>query len=104
MRKFIKVNITIFILALLYGCSSTNTENIKDWLKKGTKDHQETTKETGKKSKTNLKSFLSQNGCINGSSARIIETKDRDYLLYEVVCVKDSSKFVVKCNEESCSK
>ena len=54
MRIFLKINITIFILTLLCGCSSTNTEDIKDWLKKGTKDHQETTKETSKKSKTNL--------------------------------------------------
>lgn len=104
MRIFLKINITIFILTLLCGCSSTNTEDIKDWLKKGTKDHQETTKETSKKSKTNLKSLLSQNGCVNGSSAKIIETKDKDYLMYEVVCVKNSTKFVVKCNEESCSK
>ena len=52
--------------------------------------------ETSKKSKTNLKSLLSQNGCINGSSAKIIETKDKDYLMYEVVCVKNSTKFVVK--------
>lgn len=104
MRMFLRINLILSILVMMTACSTLKPDNIKDWLKEGTKDHQETVSKTNKTGKTNLKDFLSKNGCINGSSAKIIETKDKEFLLYEVTCVKNSKKFVVKCNESSCSK
>ena len=91
--------LTVFTF-LISGCSSLE---VKDWLKEGTKEHQEKTKRSFKTGKTSLKDYLEKNGCISGSSAKPIETKDKDILLYEVTCVTKSKKFVVKCDEQSCS-
>ncbi len=102
MKKPAIIILSIVIFITLNGCSKT--DNIKDWLKEGTKDYQEKEKEIRKSDKSNLKTFLSKNGCINGSSAKIIQTKDEDYILYEVTCVTKSKKFVVKCGKSNCSK
>ncbi len=96
--------ILLFFITLSFlGCSS-NSSSIKDWLKEGTKEYQETSKKGTEVGKTNLKDYLTKNGCIRGTSAKIIETKNNNALLYEVICVKKSEKFVVKCDERSCSK
>ena len=104
MNKFYLVLTSISLAIFLSGCSSLETGGIKDWLKKGTKEHQENARETKKNDKVNLKSYLSKNGCISGSSAKIIETKDKNFVLYEVTCVTKSKKYVVKCSETKCSK
>jgi hypothetical protein len=103
MKKPIYIIFTFISLSLSTGCSSVGTENIKDWLKEGTREHQESTKENNKTGKTNLKSYLEKRGCTNGSSAKLIETKNKDAILYEVICVTKSKKFVVKCVNNSCS-
>jgi len=92
-----------FVTLSFLGCSS-GSSSIKDWLKEGTKEYQETSKESKKVGKTNLKDYLAKNGCISGTSAKIIETKNNDSLLYEVICVKKSEKFVIKCDENNCTK
>ena len=92
-----------FITLNFLGCSS-DSSSIKDWLKEGTKEYQETSKESTKVGKTNLKDYLAKNGCVAGTSAKIIETKNNDSLLYEVICVKKSEKFVVKCDDNGCAK
>ncbi len=97
--------ITFFILTLSFiGCSSSKTADIKEWLKEGTKEYKETSKKITEISRSSIKDFLIKNGCVNGSSAKIIETKDNDFLLYEVNCVKDAKKFLVKCDNNSCVK
>tara|TARA_B100000035_G_scaffold191813_2_gene163758 strand:- start:69 stop:371 length:303 start_codon:yes stop_codon:yes gene_type:complete len=98
MKKFLLLTIFTFLFS---GCSSTT--DIKDWLKEGTREHQEDEKKSFKTGKTKLKDYLEKNGCISGSSAKPIETKDKNILLYEVTCVTKSKKFVVKCDENQCA-
>ena len=103
MNKFIRY-VSLFLLSInIASCSSVETKNIKDWLKEGTKENREDIKQSNKTGKTYLKDYLKQNGCINGSSAKIVESNDKSTLLYEVICVKDSKKFLVKCSDGSCS-
>ena len=98
MKKILLLTIFTFLFS---GCSST--ADIKDWLKEGTREHQENEKKSFKTGKTKLKDYLEKNGCISGSSAKPIETKDKKILLYEVTCVTKSRKLVVKCDENQCA-
>ena len=100
MKNFIVIILTLSIGIALSSCSKTN--NIKDWLKEGTKEYQEENKEESKANKEGIQSLLESRGCISGSSARIIETESTDYKVYEVTCVKKSKRFIVKCDENSC--
>ena len=101
MKNFIVIILTLSIGIILSSCSKTN--NIKDWLKEGTKEYQEENKEATKANKKGIQSLLESKGCISGSSAKIIETENTDYKVYEVTCVKKSKRFIVKCDENSCS-
>ena len=94
--------ILFFPLALLTSCSKMESSSIKDWLEEGTKEYQEHEKQTKSSSKKGIKQILEKRGCINGSSARVIESEDKDYQVYEVTCVEKSNKFVVKCDENTC--
>ena len=100
MKKFIIIILTLSIGITLSSCSST--DNIKDWLKEGTKEYQKENKEVTKANKKGIQSLLERKGCISGSSAKIIETENTDYKVYEVTCVKKSKRFIVKCDENSC--
>ena len=100
MKKFIIIILTLSIGITLSSCSST--DNIKDWLKEGTKEYQKENKEATKANKKCIQSLLESKGCISGSSAKIIETENTDYKVYEVTCVKKSKRFIVKCDENSC--
>ena len=100
MKNFIVIILTLSIGIILSSCSKTN--NIKDWLKEGTKEYQEENKEATKANKEGIQSLLESKGCISGSSAKIIETENTDYKVYEVTCVKKSKRFIVKCDENSC--
>ena len=73
MKKILLLTIFTFLFS---GCSSTT--DIKDWLKEGTREHQENEKKSFKTGKTKLKDYLEKNGCISGSSAKPIETKDKN--------------------------
>ena len=77
--------------------------SVKDWLKEGTKEYQEEDKQSKKTSKKDIKQLLEKRGCINGSSAKIVDSSDNGYRVYEVTCVQKSNKFLVKCNENTCS-
>ena len=101
MKKFVAIILTLSIGITLSGCSKT--DNIKDWLKEGTKEYQKENKEATKANKKGIQSLLESRGCISGSSAKIIETESSDYKVYEVTCVKKSKSFIVKCDENSCS-
>ena len=101
MKKFVLIILTLSIGITFSSCSKT--DNIKDWLKEGTKEYQEENKKVTKVNKEGIKSLLESRGCINGSSAKIIETESTDYKVYEVTCVKKSKRFIVKCDENSCS-
>lgn len=103
MKIFIKFTYLILILINISSCSSLETNNIKDWLKEGTTEHQKDIKQNNKVGKTHLITYLENNGCVNGSSAKIIETNEKQSLLYEVICVTKSKKFLVKCDDVSCS-
>ena len=103
MKKIIKFISLILLSINIASCSSLETKNIKDWLKEGTKENREDIKQRNKTGKSNLKDYLEKNGCINGSSAKIVESNDKSTLLYEVICVTDSKKFLVKCSDGSCS-
>lgn len=96
-----KILLLIFFIFTFSGCTS---KEVNEWLKEGTKEYQEKEKKSFKTGKTKLRTYLEKNGCISGSSAKPIETKNEDIMLYEVTCVMKSKKFVVKCNETSCSK
>ena len=99
-----KITSMILILSMsvtIHGCS--NKESIKDWLKEGTKEYQEENKKVTKASKNNIQNLLERKGCVSGSSAKIIETESSDYKVYEVTCVKKSKRFIVKCDENTCS-
>ena len=104
MKNFIKFASLILLLLNITSCSSLETKDIKDWLKEGTKEHREDIKQSNKSGKTHLKDYLEKNGCVNGSSAKIVENNDKNTLLYEVICVTNSKKFLVKCSDGSCSK
>ena len=101
MNKLVVVILTLSIGITLSGCSK-NT-NIKDWLKEGTKEYQKENKESTKANKEGIQSLLESKGCISGSSAKIIETENTDYKVYEIICVKKSKRFIVKCNDNACS-
>ena len=101
MKKFVAIILSLSIGISLSSCSKT--DNIKDWLKEGTKEYQKENKEATKANKVGIQSLLESRGCISGSSAKIIKTEDTDYKVYEVTCVKKSKRFVVKCDENTCS-
>tara|TARA_B100000579_G_C22710238_1_gene794166 strand:+ start:99 stop:407 length:309 start_codon:yes stop_codon:yes gene_type:complete len=96
--------IILFLTALLNvaSCSKIESSDIKDWLEEGTKEYQEQEKHVKSSSKVGIKKLLEKRGCISGSSARIIDTEDKDYQVYEVTCVEKSNKFIVKCDENNC--
>ncbi len=101
MKKFAVIILTLSIGFSLSSCSKT--DNIKDWLKEGTKEYQEEKKEMTKTNKSDIQNLLERKGCVSGSSAKIIETESTDYKVYEVTCVKKSKRFIVKCDENACS-
>ena len=101
MKKFAVIILTLSIGTTLSSCSKT--DNIKDWLKEGTKEYQEEKKEMTKTNKSDIQNLLERKGCVSGSSAKIIETESTDYKVYEVTCVKKSKRFIVKCDENACS-
>tara|TARA_B100001057_G_C22123679_1_gene671768 strand:+ start:120 stop:428 length:309 start_codon:yes stop_codon:yes gene_type:complete len=101
MKKLVIVIFTVSIGITSSSCSKT--DNIKDWLKEGTKEYQKENKEATKANKKGIQSLLENRGCISGSSAKIIKTENTDYKVYEVICVKKSKRFVVKCDENTCS-
>ena len=101
MKKFAVIILTLSIGTALSSCSKT--DNIKDWLKEGTKEYQEEKKEMTKTNKSDIQNLLERKGCVSGSSAKIIETESTDYKVYEVTCVKKSKRFIVKCDENACS-
>ena len=101
MRNFFTLLLILSIGVSLSGCSKT--DNIKDWLKEGTKEHQEDKKKVTKSNKDGIQNLLERKGCVSGSSAKIIETESTDYRVYEVTCVKKSKRFIVKCDENACS-
>tara|TARA_B100001093_G_C26660733_1_gene941650 strand:+ start:560 stop:868 length:309 start_codon:yes stop_codon:yes gene_type:complete len=100
MKKLVIVILTVSIGITSSSCSKT--DNIKDWLKEGTKEYQKENKEATKANKKGIQSLLESRGCISGSSAKIIKTENTDYKVYEVTCVKKSKRFVVKCDENTC--
>ena len=100
MKKFAVIILTLSIGTTLSSCSKT--DNIKDWLKEGTKEYQEEKKEMTKTNKSDIQNLLERKGCVSGSSAKIIETESTDYKVYEVTCVKKSKRFIVKCDENAC--
>ena len=101
MKKFAVIILTLSIGITLSSCAKT--DNIKDWLKEGTKEYQEEKKEMTKTNKSDIQNLLERKGCVSGSSAKIIETDSTDYKVYEVTCVKKSKRFIVKCDENVCS-
>ena len=104
MKNFIKFISLILLSINISSCSSLEAKNIKGWLKEGTKENREDIKQSNKTGKTHLKDYLEKNGCVSGSSAKILENNDKNTLLYEVICVTESKKFLVKCNDGTCSK
>ena len=101
MRNFFTLLLILSIGVSLSGCSKT--DYIKDWLKEGTKEYQKEKKKVTKSNKDGIQNLLERKGCVSGSSAKIIETENTDYKVYEVTCVKKSKRFIVKCDESSCS-
>ena len=101
MKKLVIVILTVSIGITSSSCSKT--DNIKDWLKEGTKEYQKEKKKVTKSNKDGIQNLLERRGCVSGSSAKIIETESTDYKVYEVTCVKKSKRFIVKCDENSCS-
>ena len=103
MRIFLKYFSLFATIMIFTGCSSLESDNIKDWLKEGTKESQEEKKKINKTGKTNLKEYIERRGCLDGTSAKIIETENKDLLVYEVTCVTNSKKFIVKCDDKNCA-
>ena len=103
--KYLKHKSFLFLLSvsIFTGCSSMETSGIKEWLKEGTKEYQVEDEEVTSSSKKGIKKLLERRGCISGSSARVIETENSDVRVYEVTCVEKSNRFIVKCDENSCS-
>tara|TARA_B100000073_G_scaffold171833_1_gene142106 strand:- start:1122 stop:1439 length:318 start_codon:yes stop_codon:yes gene_type:complete len=99
-HKFILLFLAVYIFT---GCSSMESSGIKEWLKEGTKEYQVEDEEVTSSSKKGIKKLLERRGCISGSSARVIETENSDVRVYEVTCVEKSNRFIVKCDENSCS-
>ena len=102
--KHLKHKFSLFLLSvsIFTGCSSMESSGIKDWLKEGTREYQ-VEEEVTSSSKKGIKKLLERRGCISGSSARVIETENSDVRVYEVTCVEKSNRFIVKCDENSCS-
>lgn len=97
--------ISIIVFSVSIGsCSSIETKSIKNWLEEGTKENRDTVKKNNKTGKTHLKNYLQKNGCVNGSSAKMLDSEDKEILLYEVICVTKSKKFLLKCSDKECSK
>ena len=103
MKKIIKFISLILLSINIASCSSIETKNIKDWLKEGTKENREDIKQSNKTGKTHLKDYLQKSGCVNGSSAKIVESEDKEILLYEVTCVTKSKKFLLVCSDKDCT-
>ena len=103
MTKLLKIISIILFSLSIASCSSIKTTSIKDWLEEGTKENRETVKKNNKTSKTHLKDYLQKSGCVNGSSAKIKDSEDKEILLYEVTCVTKSKKFLLACNDKECS-
>lgn len=93
----------VLFFFILNGCSSMESSGFKDWLKEGTREYQVEDEEVTSSSKKGIKKLLERRGCISGSSARVIKTENSDVRVYEVTCVEKSNRFIVKCDENSCS-
>jgi len=103
MTKLLKIISIILFSVNIISCSSIETKNIKNWLEEGTKENRETVKKKNKTGKTHLKDYLQKSGCVNGSSAKIVESEDKEILLYEVTCVTKSKKFLLVCTDKDCA-
>ena len=101
MTKLLKI-IYIVLSVCIMGCSSIETKSIKNWLEEGTKENRDTVKKSNETGKTHLKDYLQKNGCVDGSSAKIVNGEDKDTLLYKVICVTKSKKFLLKCSDKEC--
>ena len=104
MNKFLKIIIIVLFSSNIAGCSAIETKSIKNWLEEGTKENRDTVKKSNKTGKTHLKNYLQKNGCVDGSSAKMLDSEDKEILLYEVICVTKSKKFLLKCSDKECSK
>jgi hypothetical protein len=102
MTKLLKVSFIILSVSIM-GCSSFEAKSIKNWLEDGTKENRETVKKSNKTGKTHLKDYMQKNGCMDGSSAKIVDSEDKNILLYKVICVTKSKKFLLKCSNKQCS-
>ena len=103
MNKFLKIIIIVLFSSNIAGCSSIETKSIKNWLEEGTKENRDTVKKSNKTGKTHLKDYMQKNGCMDGSSAKIVDSEDKNILLYKVFCVTKSKKFLLKCSNKQCS-
>ena len=103
--RYLKYKFFLLFLSVstFTGCSSMESSGIKEWLKEGTREYQVEDEEVTSSSKKGIKKLLERRGCISGSSARVIETENSDVRVYEVTCVEKSNRFIVKCDENSCS-
>ena len=96
------ISIILFSVSII-SCSSIETKSIKNWLEEGTKENRKTVKKNNKTSRTHLKDYLQKSGCVNGSSAKKVESEDKEILLFEVTCVTKSKKFLLGCTDEDCA-
>ena len=103
MTRLVKIISIILFSVGIIGCSSIETKNIKNWLEEGAKENRETAKKKNKTGKTHLKDYLQKNGCVNGSSAKKVDSEDKEILLYKVTCVTKSKKFLLACTDTDCS-
>jgi hypothetical protein len=103
MTRLVKIISIILFSVSIIGCSSIENKNIKNWLEEGTKENRETAKKNNKTGKTHLKDYLQKSGCVNGSSAKIVDSEDKEILLYKVTCVTKSKKFLLACTDTDCS-
>jgi hypothetical protein len=103
MIRLVKIISIILFSVSIIGCSSIETKNIKNWLEEGAKENRETAKKNNKTGKTHLKDYLQKSGCVNGSSAKIVDSEDKEILLYKVTCVTKSKKFLLACTDTDCS-
>jgi len=104
MTRLLKFISIIVFSASIGSCSSIETKSIKNWLEEGTKESRETVKKNNKTGKTHLKDYLQKSECVNGSSAKIVDSEDKEILLYDVTCVTKSKEFLLICNDQGCSK
>ena len=103
MTRLVKIISIVLFSVNIASCSSIETKSVKNWLEKGTKENRETVKKNNKTGKTHLKNYLQKSGCVNGSSAKKVDSEDKEILLYKVTCVTKSKKFLLACTDTDCS-